>query len=199
MTSPEPTVRFWPCPLPPARLTVIAVGTPRHAPRAQVRQQVRQVLCQALAALLACPAESVQLHSTPGQAIRLTGPDPQRNIGLSLSHDEGLSLLAIHLDGPVGVDLVNYAQLPTGDEELARLADDYLGNSTAPALANLPLAERRAAFAQAWADLEARLKCRGLALGEAGPEQAKALAGCRSFALTLPDGFSGAVAVAARV
>jgi 4'-phosphopantetheinyl transferase len=73
----------------------------------------------------------------------------------------------------------------------ARVAHDYLGMAVACRLAALSDADRPYAFAQAWAELEARLKLHGLPLSE----WTSSLDECRVLPLELPAGFAGALAV----
>jgi 4'-phosphopantetheinyl transferase len=77
------------------------------------------------------------------------------------------------------------------------VARDYLGPEAARKLAARPNGERDAAFAHAWSEHEARLKCLGLQLSEWCDERAVALQACRCFALALPEGYMGYVALPA--
>jgi len=172
-----------------AGLHVLWLETSANAPRSTVRQEVRQALVVALSEILAVETVAIKLISQAGQPVRLA--PPWQDIGLSLSHDNGRSLAAIHRHGPVGVDLLrNDLQLPDRD----RLARDYLGPIQAAALAALPANQRDQAFAQAWAGLEASLKCLTLELDEWTAERAARLSACAVTALALPTGWCGAVA-----
>ncbi|MEC5216695.1 4'-phosphopantetheinyl transferase [Actimicrobium sp. GrIS 1.19] len=152
--------------------------------RATARRQIRQALRDALGSLLGMAADAIELVSAPGQPMRLAGSD----IGLSVSHETGLSIAAIHLHGPVGVDLMQVQVLP--DQE--RLAHDYLGPQ---ALAGIAVATNRArCFAQEWTGHEARLKCSGLALMESTPQLQAQLSRMPLQALALPDGYVGMLA-----
>ena len=82
--------------LPEENLLIVAVDTPNTAIRDQARQQIRQVLREILAPLLACSPEDVPLIIEPGQAPRLA---KKPAMGLSISHEPGLSLLAINFAG----------------------------------------------------------------------------------------------------
>jgi 4'-phosphopantetheinyl transferase len=113
--------------------------------------------------------------------------------GLSVSHEQGLSLAAIAPQGPVGVDLLAVTAVPDADECL-RLARDYLGSHTAQALAALPATQRTMAFARAWTAQEARLKCMGLGLDEWSPENEATWPQLHQDPLTLPQGYLGSVA-----
>ena len=166
------------------------IETPETPLRDGARRIVRAALGETLADLLPAACEPPDLISVPGRPIRL-GP-PWGDIGLSVSHEPGLSLLAINLDGPVGVDLLRVAALPNG---LDTVASEYLGPDTARALAMLPTERRRQAFAVAWTRFEACLKCRALELCEWTPELAGRLAACRVTDLVMPAGWVGAVAV----
>jgi 4'-phosphopantetheinyl transferase len=77
----------------------------------------------------------------------------------------------------------------------AAVARDYLGPRVADALQQTPPADRPAAFAQAWCQLEARLKCAGLGLAEWHPARDQRLAACQLWPLQLPIGGWGALAL----
>jgi 4'-phosphopantetheinyl transferase len=166
------------------------VRTPETPLRESARRIVRNALRETLASLLPAAGESLALISVPGQPVRLA--PPRDGIGLSVSHEPGLSLLAINLDGPVGVDLARVAAIPA---DLGTVAGDYLGPNTARALGELPSGQRQYAFAQAWTRFEARLKCQALELREWSPELAERLAVCCVADLVLPAGWVGAVAI----
>lgn len=181
-----------PLAMPEDGLLVFSLVTPLTRNRDSARQQVRSALRATLAPLLGCAPEAVPLRSHPGQPLRLDVP--QGKIGLSVSHETGLSLLAIHLNGTVGVDLLRVADIPKDDAELQRLSADYCGAESAASLAALPKEARRQAFARAWVTLEAGLKCLGEGLAEWSPERQVWLVNCRIRELALPEGLVGAVA-----
>ncbi len=166
------------------------LATPETTQRASARLMVRQALRETLALLLPTDREALSLISAPGQPIRLE--PPWTGVGLSVSHEPGLSLIAIHLAGPVGVDLMRVASAPADSNALAR---DYLGPGAAAALAKLPAEQRQCAFAQAWTRLEARLKCLALELREWTPEFEVRLAACSVAELAMPAGWVAAVAI----
>ena len=166
-------------PAPFADLLLAAVDTPKTANRSAARQLVRQALQQLLAENLDGPQ---QLLEQPGQPLRLA--PPHAGIGLSVSHEVGLSLLAIHFAGPVGIDLLGLQQLPSNPEEINRLAHDYLGQSL----------HTPASLAMAWTQHEAALKCLGKPLQEWQAGQATALAACQIHELALPAAYVGSVA-----
>jgi 4'-phosphopantetheinyl transferase len=164
--------------------------TPETPLRESARRIVRNALRETLASLLPAAGESLALISVPGQPIRLA--PPWADVGLSVSHEPGLSLFAINLDGPVGVDLLRVAAMPA---DIEAVAHDYLGPDTARALDLLPAGQRRHAFAVTWTRLEACLKCLALELREWTPELAERLVPCRVANLVMPAGWVGAVAV----
>lgn len=170
-------------------LLVIAVRTPETPHRDAARQLVRQALNKTLGELLAVDERSLSLLSQPGQGIRLA--PPWQDVGISVSHEPGLSLAAIRRAGPVGIDLMRLGPpLP----DLDQLARDYLDPATAAALAALPATQRQPAFARAWCRLEAGLKCLGMVLDEWTPEIGRQLAGCTFTDITMPTGWVAAVA-----
>jgi len=170
-----------------------AIVTPDTSQRAVARSLVRQALREMLAGGLQAAPDTITLVDTPGQPLQLAAP--WHGIGLSVSHEPGLSLLAINVAGPVGVDLLRLATVPTGIDAVAR---DYLGPATANALAGLPPAQRQAAFARAWTRHEAQLKCLALDLREWTPELAARLAGCTVTELAMAAGWIAALAIPRR-
>jgi len=172
-------------------LLIIAIQTPPTMLRTAARQQVRLALQEVLAAQLACSPAEIELFAQPGQALNLL--QPTLDIALSISHEPGLSLAAVHMHGAVGVDLMAINSAPVASE-LHTLATDYLGHNIADHLARTPAKELGRGFAQAWTEFEARLKCTKEHLSEWNLAREKRLAqyGCR--ALSLPDGYVGTVA-----
>jgi len=132
------------------------------APQTQLREGARDLVREALQAHLPALLSSTQvkLISEPGQPPRLAAP--HEGVGISIAHESGLSLVAIHLQGPVGVDLMRVLDMP----DALVVAHAYLGPDVAEALEALPPPEQVQAFAQAWTAHEARLKCLGMPLQE---------------------------------
>lgn len=189
------TVYDWPaaanCIKPDRGVLVLAVRTPLTMPRAEARQKIREALLEVLAAQLACSPAEIELFSQAGQALQLLWPE--RNIGLSVSHEPGMSLAAINMNGPVGVDVMATNSTPATNE-IYTLAADYLGCRIAEHLARLPSEQHSKSFSEAWTELEARLKCRGEPLAEWAPAKEQWLAACTSRTLQTPDGYVGTVA-----
>jgi 4'-phosphopantetheinyl transferase len=178
--------------LPDARpdLIVISVVTPdstlRHAARAQLRGALREVL----GLRLHRAPESIELVSTPGQAIRVDLPG--HRIGLSASHEPGLSVAAIHRCGPVGIDIMRLSE----EFEWQPVARDYLGLQALARIACMPSQGQLPAFAREWTRLEACMKCLGIGLQEWSLSLERQIGACHLIELELPVGLFGAVACA---
>lgn len=171
------------------RPVVLALPTAEGAPRERARLQMRRVARKVLGRLLAMPPDQVQLRSPPGHPVQLVASS--QNIGLSFAHESGLSLLALRLDGPVGVDLLARHHVP---EDWPVLAGAYFGPRTASQLAAVCPSDGKDAFARAWVSLEARLKCLGLPLTEWQGGIAARLDACTVVPVGLPEGWVGALA-----
>ena len=185
MTNGPVPVVHWPATFDKAQdLLIIAVDTPNTPIRDTARRLIRQVLREILG--------DVELIADPGQPLRLAGYNSR--IGISVSHEAGLSLLAVHFAGPVGIDLLRLPESPDWPAEMALLTGDYLGPERAQQIAGLPKDQQWAQFAQTWTEHEARLKCRGLALEEWNPALAAHLSPCRIQQLALPAGYVGTIA-----
>jgi 4'-phosphopantetheinyl transferase len=162
---------------------VIAIAAP--ASRVEARARVRLAVRQAAAQWLSMDVDTISVQSNPGQAPRLLLDD--RTVDLSISHDEGLSLAAVHLHGKVGLDLMRVESIPDWEE----LARDYLGPQAAQALAACSAMERPLALAQAWTAREAALKYAGLQLVEWNG----VIIDCRLQALEMPQHYVATLAL----
>ena len=174
---------------------VLGIATPDTPIRDAARALGRAALREALGRLLDRAPHDIPLMSRPGEPLRLGLPD--MHIGLSLSHEPGLTLAAINMRGAVGVDLMRVeknADWLSGWEAVAR---DYLGPQVAARIGSLPAAQQAHAFAHAWTRLEACLKCRALPLQEWRPALERQLACCRTYDIALPQGLAGTLAVCA--
>ncbi|WP_071078118.1 4'-phosphopantetheinyl transferase family protein [Janthinobacterium lividum] len=139
---------------------VLVIGIAAVLPRLEARLRIRAAVGKAAAQWLKIDIESIAVESTPGAPTRLLLAG--RSAGLSFSHDEGMSLAAIHLHGAVGIDVMRVQDVP----DWANLARDYLGPQVAEELAACPDAQRPLRLAQAWTAREAALKRAGLPLAE---------------------------------
>ncbi|WP_160309288.1 MULTISPECIES: 4'-phosphopantetheinyl transferase family protein [unclassified Janthinobacterium] len=155
---------------------VLVIGIAAVLPRLEARLRIRDAAREAVAQWLKLDIETISVESTPGAPPHLLFPGGVA--GLSFSHDEGISLAAIGLHGPVGIDVMRVQDIP----DWFILARDYLGPQVAEALAACPAEQRPLALAQAWTAREAALKWAGLQL----VEWDGAAPACRSHALPLP-------------
>jgi 4'-phosphopantetheinyl transferase len=182
-------VLWWPARLAPACAGVVVIGVAGATSRPAARAAIRAALRDAVAQLAGVPGADVAILSEPGRAPAVSIRGMRGLPGIAISHDADLSLGAINLDGPVGVDLMRVSEIP----DWRAVAHDYLGPAVTATLDATAPALRARAFAQAWTAREARLKCHGMPLAEWTP-QAGHLA-CRDIALALPPGFAGSVAI----
>lgn len=171
------------------------LGVRGQSDREAARLRIRAVLITALAAHVGIDAGRIALHSPQGVApwavVTLDAGD--RRVALSISHDGDISVAAYCLSGAVGIDVMSIVPVP----DWRAVARDYLGPEAARKLAARSDGERDAAFAHAWSEHEARLKCLGLQLAEWCDERAVELQACRCFPLALPEGYVGYVALPA--
>jgi len=171
------------------------VGVRGRGDRVAARRAIRIALSAALAESTGLPEAAIRLEAEPGAAPFASVSCESggvRRIGLAISHDGEMSLGAFRLDGgPVGIDVMQVVEVP----DWAAVARDYLGPACVEALASLPADARAAAFARAWSQREARLKCLGLPLGEWDAGQAVRLDACVCGAIAVPGGYVGTVAL----
>lgn len=171
------------------------LGVRGQSARETARLRIRIALTAALAAYFGIDAGRIALHSSQGVApwaiVALDAGD--QRVALSISHDGDISVAAYCFSGAVGIDVMSIVPVPDWES----VARDYLGQYAARKLAARPEDERDAAFAHAWSEHEARLKCLGLQLSEWCDERAVALQACRCLPLALPDGYVGYVALPA--
>jgi 4'-phosphopantetheinyl transferase len=174
----------------PASGALHVVGVRNQPDRDTARRTIRFALLAALAEASGLPAPSIRLCGAPGEAPYALLDDGRR-IALAISHDGDISVAALRLDGGfVGIDLMRVADIP----DWQAVARDYLGPACAAALARVPAPARAAAFARAWSEREARLKCLGLPLAEWRADEDARLAACTCRPLAVPAGYVGSVA-----
>jgi 4'-phosphopantetheinyl transferase len=188
-------VRWWSAgqAFPPGLPDPVVVGVDGQTARETARRTIREALLSALSAMSGLPPARIALHAAPGEApfALLDEAGAARRVALSISHDGALSLAAIGLAGAVGIDVTRIVEFPDWEA----LARDYLGPSIAAHLSSLPAAERPPAFARAWSEREARLKCLGIQLAEWDVELERQLEACRCLALDLPEAYVGWLAL----
>jgi 4'-phosphopantetheinyl transferase len=176
---------------------IAVIGIAGQADRDRARGAIRMALLAELGLLSGLPPERIALHAEPGEApwALLDAPEGRRLVWLAISHDGELSVAAISLHGAVGIDVTRIIDIP----DWQAVARDYLGPEITKELAKADPRTRASAFARAWSEREARLKCLGWPLAEWTPEAEPVLQACRCAALDfstgVPDGYVGALAL----
>ena len=170
-------------------ITVISVVTPNTTMRATGRELIRSALLTVLGRHLGHSPETVPLSPTALHAPALTLPE--HAIDLSVSHEAGMTLAAIHRHGPIGIDVMRIEALP--DWELVTM--NYLGPHAHQRISAMTSLQRPLAFGREWTRFEACLKCLGLGLVEWNDLLEQRMSRCDTFELALPDGLTGTVAV----
>jgi 4'-phosphopantetheinyl transferase len=163
---------------------VLVIGIAAVLPRAEARQRIRAAVRAAAARWQKMDIEAISVESTPGAPSRLLLAG--RAAALSFTHEEGLSLAAVHLHGPIGIDVMRVQDIA----DWANLARDYLGPQVAQELAACPATLRPAALARAWTAREAALKYSGQELAE----WQGATPACRLQALPVPAPYVASLA-----
>lgn len=192
----EPILHRWPQDRAAALAALIDGGAPvllrLDTPQTQQRDAARAAVRDALRALLAdylgCALDAVPLVSIPGQPLRLDVPGGLP--GISVSHDAGISLIALDARGVPGIDVMRLEELPDWHE----VASDYLGAAACRQIAASAPRERAQVFAAAWTRMEARLKCLNLALGEWTPALERLLEACAAQSFAPAPGVVAALA-----
>ena len=171
-------------------LLLVSTAVPPDADRKRARALIRHAVTDALTQTLGMAASRIEIDSAPGMTPRLRLPGFS-HAGLSITHERGLSLAAVHLEGAVGVDVTRVEEMP--DWEV--VAHDYLGPEVARSLSATPTSQRAGQFARHWCEREATLKCHGLSLREWAPDD---ITECAVFTLELPASMMGALAILKR-
>lgn len=181
-------VTWWPGTLSPSADGVHVIGVRGSGDREAARLEIRQALHEAIAQLYGCSPADIMIQFSPGVSPAVSFPRSAgtRPPGISISHDGAISLAAINLGGPVGIDVMQVQDI----DDWRTVARDYLGPATLSELEAAAASQRAGALARAWTEHEARLKCHGRQLAEWTVAPLPAL--CRS--LELPAPFVGAVA-----
>jgi len=170
------------------------VGVRGQGEREAARLSIRIALTAALAEVTGLSTARIRISGASGEAPFASvscGSLGARRIGVAISHDGELSVAAFRLDGgPVGIDVMQVTDVPDWEA----VARDYLGPDCAAALGHAPAAARADAFARAWSEREARLKCLGMPLAEWDAAESSRLAACTCREIALPAGYVGMVA-----
>ena len=151
------------------------------------RLQARAALACCLAAELGCAEAELKFSNLRGQPpqVQLRG-QLLKSLHCSISHAQGMALLAWHFGAVVGVD-IQAVDRHVSRLELQAVAQLFFAPEVAEAISDIAVdAIFFEAFAQAWAVQEARLKCAGLGLVEWSGELEAGLAGIHSASVPLP-------------
>ena len=172
---------------------VIGIATTPTNDRTAARRQIRAALGEALAVLGGGDASRIEFNTGPGRPPQLT----RSSIGVSISHEVGMSVAAIYLHGAVGIDIVRRDTVARSAADWLMLARDYLGPAALERINDAEPIQRQTIFATEWTAQEARLKCRGLGLVEwnAAP---KLIAEFVVHPLVLPQSLIGMLAIEKR-
>lgn len=171
--------------LPPrGQAVLVRVAVPATRPAA--RHALRAVLRQVLAAWSGLPPEQLPLAETP------RGPVWQGQLGgepldISLSYSASEGWIGLIRGGWIGVDVMSAEPFAELDSVSRRFLDP------AAAAAIRGAADPALAFATAWTEREARLKCLKRALVEWTATQAQAEAECSCHKLVFGVHLAGAV------
>jgi phosphopantetheinyl transferase len=166
-------------------LVRVATVTPRQSARNELRAALRHIL----AAWTGLAPRELPLRETPRGPVWLGDLDGH-SLDISLSYGEGEGWIGLLRGGWIGVD----AMRATPIAEAGQVARDYLGPGASSELRSA--ADPVHAFALAWTELEARLKCVKRELTEWPGSQIDAAAQCSTVHITLPDAVVVAVATA---
>jgi 4'-phosphopantetheinyl transferase len=182
------TIYKWPDlpPLPPpGKPLLLRLAT--SISRQTARLEVRAVLHSMLAAWCGIPADQLPLAETKNGPAWIGLPDgPAMDISLSYSGDEGW--IGLIRGGSIGIDAMRIQHIP----EFEEVARNYLDPSALKEIRQAP--DPDTAFAQAWTQLEARLKCMKRKLKEWNDRSAKMMAACEVQTAILSEGMVVSVA-----
>jgi 4'-phosphopantetheinyl transferase len=143
----------------PALGAVVLVRVAGNLPRPAARQGARVVLRHILAAWSG-PAVGSQVLNETARGPVWSGELAGHSLDISLAYTESAAWIGLRRGGAIGVDAMTVAAIP----EAVAVAKIYLGPEAWTMIQGA--ADPVRAFAEAWTALEARLKCRKLALTE---------------------------------
>lgn len=148
----------------------------------------RGALRLVLARYLGCDARELRFRDGPDGKPELDRDEAPR---FSLSHTDGLVVIAIASDREVGVDVERENEAT----DIERLSEEFLPASDMTMVRLAAPEARRKAFFAAWTRHEARLKLRGQGLAGAPAEFAVGPGGLVLVrAVKTPEGYAAAVA-----
>lgn len=168
---------------------VISLSFPQSLQRETARQQLHLAITELLMQAFSCAAEQIRLIRVAGNRLQcIVGT---QEIFISVSHEPGLSLVAISQQQQPGIDLMAIKPM----DDWLDIAQIYFNAQQISALQQAHDSERAALFARYWTMLEASFKCAGLAITEHSErvqqQISSVLKDAHSYALTLPAGYTG--------
>jgi 4'-phosphopantetheinyl transferase len=128
-----------------------------------------------------------------GDALGKPRLEPEGSLRFNLSHSEGLALVAVGLERPIGVDVERLRPVPDAPNIVA----SYFSASEKAAFAAMLPERREGGFLSMWTRKEAYLKARGEGLGR--PLDEDPAPGWEVRELAPLAGFVGAVARQGRI
>lgn len=163
----------------------VATSTSRQA----ARQELRTVLRRILAAWSNILPEQLPLHETTRGPV-WSGQIGEQALDISLSYAEDEGWIGLLRAGLIGVDAMHIQQITEAED----VALHYLGTTALNAIQRAM--DPPMAFAQAWTELEARIKCLKRELNEWHFTQALAANRCAVHSMVIPDNLVVSMATA---
>jgi phosphopantetheinyl transferase len=173
---------------PPGQAVLIRVAT--TPARQAARQELRTVLRQVLAAWSGLSPGQLPLRETPCGPL-WPGQLAGCSLDISLSYEKSEGWIGLLRGGLIGLDVMRIGPIAEAEE----VARHYLGPVALAAIQQSPNPMR--AFALAWTELEARLKCLKCELVEWSATRAATTAECASQNIVHANRVAVCVATAA--
>lgn len=204
----EGVVDVWLADLSRLPLDAGPAGTSRRSRLARRRIQQQFFLRLLLGAYLGCPGKAVRIGRGKHGKPELCGDHVDRALRFNLSHSADWLAIAVNRDRPVGIDIEAERRLPRA----AALAQRFLSSAEADWLGGLDEPFRSQQFLHQWTAREALVKAMGCGLAgcladlalDWRPTAIRRLPAnwppadsWHLQSLTLPDSFSGHVALPA--
>ena len=165
--------------LPPSGQPVL-IRVATSPARQAARQELRTVLRRILAAWSNILPEQLPLHDTPRGPV-WSGQIGGHSLDISLSYAEDEGLIGLMRAGLIGVDAMQIQRITEAED----VALHYLGTTAMNAIQRAM--DPPTAFAVAWTELEARIKCLKRELNEWHLTHTFAANKCAIQNMVLPD------------
>ncbi|MEO7103711.1 MAG: 4'-phosphopantetheinyl transferase superfamily protein [Gemmatimonadaceae bacterium] len=144
---------------------------------------VREVAKRVLAAQVGVATDAIEIYAAPKGKPLLRN---DASLHFSISHSQGIAMLAVTRLAPVGVDIEQMRAVPNAETILRR----FFTHEDVSAI--LSDDNRDFRFMEAWTRSEARVKVRGASVWEAATPDPETIV----RRLDAPDGFAASIAVA---